>query len=201
MKSILVLWMLIAGSAIIYSFETTDPFQDEILQSGPDIGKDCPAFDPTHVSGPDKGTKACPMCKYGYQQGVMIWMNTDDWNNISTLTSALEKQIQKKGLKRIRVFLVYMNPDEKSKEEIEKLLTDFSKKNRLEKVAVTYIPTPTDPKTAGMYDINPDKKVKNTVIVYKSRGVFNKVINFTATDSTIEALVASVEKAEKTKKF
>lgn len=171
------------------------------LASGPGIGKDCPAFDPKHVSGPDKGSKACPMCKYGYQQGVLIWMNTDDWSNIGLLTSALEKEIKEKGLKRMRVFLMYMNPEEKSKDEIEKLLQDFSKKNDLSKVAVTYIPNPTDPDTAGLYDINPDKKVRNTVIVYKSRGVFDKTINFVCTESSIKELVAVVEKAEKTKKF
>jgi len=175
--------------------------QEQALTSGLDIGKDCPAFDPRHVSGPDKATTACPMCKYGYQQGVMIWMNTDSWDNISRLTVALEKEIQDKGLKRIRVFLMYMNPEGKSKTEMESMLTEFSKKNELKKVAVTYIPNPTDPKTAGVYDINPDKKIRNTVIVYKSRGVFDKVINFSAEPSSIEKLIASVRDAEMRKHF
>jgi protocatechuate 3,4-dioxygenase beta subunit len=175
--------------------------QDQTLTSGLDIGKDCPAFDPKHISGPDKGTSACPMCKYGYQQGVMIWMNTDSWDNISRLSVALEKEIQDKGLKRIRVFLMYMNPEGKSTAEMGTMLTAFSKENNLKKVAVTYIPNPTDPKTAGAYDINPDKKIKNTVIVYKSRGVFDKTINFTADPSSIEKLIASVRDAEQRKSF
>jgi protocatechuate 3,4-dioxygenase beta subunit len=166
--------------------------QDAALKSGIEIGADCPAFDPRHVTGPDKGTKACPMCKYGSGQGVMIWMNTDDWGNISTLTSALEKEIDKQGLKKFRVFLVYMNPERKSKPDIEKMLSEFSKKNNLKKLAVTYIPAPDDEETAGSYEINPDAKVKNTIFVYKKRGVIEKVINFVATDNSIKQLLSRI---------
>ena len=188
MKQIIILLVLfLAGNSVMYS-------QDQGLKSGLAIGEDCPAFDPKHVTGPDKGTKACPMCKYGSQQGIMIWMNTDDWNNMALLTSSLEKEISKKGLKKLRVFLMYMNPEGRSKEEMEKMLTDFSAKNELKKVAITYIPSPTDDETAGSYDINPDKQVKNTILVFKKRGVVDKKINFIATDASIRELLNSVEK-------
>ena len=166
--------------------------QDGTLKSGIEVGADCPAFDPRHVSGPDKGTKACPMCKYGSGQGVMIWMNTDDWDNISTLTAALEKEIDKKGLKKFRVFLVYMNPERKDKSEIEAMLSRFSRENNLKKLAVTYIPTPNDEETAGSYEINPDKKVKNTIFVYKKRGVVDKKVNFVATEASIKQLLSAI---------
>lgn len=191
---------LVTGLLLIFTLSAASG-QEQSLASGPDIGKDCPAFDPRHVSGPDKGTNACPMCKYGYQQGVMIWMNTDNWDNISRLTVALEKEIETRGLKRIRVFLMYMNPEEKSRTEVESMLKGFSEKNGLKKVAVTYIPDPADPKTAGLYDINPQKEVRNTVIVYKSRGVFNKIINFSSDQASIEKLITTVRDAEHSKRF
>jgi protocatechuate 3,4-dioxygenase beta subunit len=175
--------------------------EQEALTSGPDIGMECPAFDPKHVTGPDKGKSSCPMCRYGYQQGVLIWMNSDDWSNMETLTSSLESEIKRKGLKRIRVFLMYMNPENKTEEEIENLLETFSEKNNLNNVALTYIPNPTDPETAGLYNINPDAKIRNTVIVYRNRGVFDKVINFKSDHASIQKLIVSVEKAEQTKKF
>jgi protocatechuate 3,4-dioxygenase beta subunit len=121
------------------------PHQERVT-SGLPIGADCPAFDPKHVWGPDKGTSACPMCKYGYQQGVMIWMNTDNWDNISPLVIALDKEIQRKGLNRIRVFLIYMNSQKKSKLEVEDMLEKFSQKAGLTQAAVTYIPNPSDPR-------------------------------------------------------
>ena len=189
MKQLIIfLVILISGNLVVSA-------QDQSLKSGIGVGEDCPAFDPKHVSGPDKGTKACPMCKYGYQQGIMIWMNTDDWNNMSLLASALEKEINKKGLKKLRVFLMYMNPEGKSKDEMQNLLEEFSRKNDLQKVAVTFIPSPNDEHTAELYDINPDKKVKNTIFVFKKRQVTDKKINFIATETSIKELLRSVEKA------
>jgi protocatechuate 3,4-dioxygenase beta subunit len=175
--------------------------EQEALTSGPDIGKECPAFDPKHVTGPDRGKSSCPMCRYGYQQGVLIWMNSDDWSNMGMLTALLESEIEKKGLKRFRVFLMYMNPENKTEKEVENLLAAFQQKNNLNNVALTYIPNPTDPGTAGLYNINPDNKIRNTVIVYRNRGVFDKVINFRSDPVSIQKLIASVERAEQAKKF
>jgi len=45
------------------------------IKSGLAIGADCPAFDPLHLSGIDKGKHTCPMCKYGFGQGLMVWFN------------------------------------------------------------------------------------------------------------------------------
>ena len=171
------------------------------LQSGLPLGEDCPAFDPHHVWGPDKGTRACPMCKYGYQQGVMVWVNTDDWNNIVNLASALEAEIARKGLRRFRAFIIYMNPEGKSKEEVEQLLTLFGQRAQLHKVAVAWVPSPTDASTAGLYKINPDHRIRNTVMVYKSRGVYDKSINLEATPANIQALVQIVHKAEQARDF
>jgi protocatechuate 3,4-dioxygenase beta subunit len=175
--------------------------QTEQLLSGPGIGEECLAFDPQHVTGPDKGKSTCPMCRYGNQQGVLIWMNSDSWDNIGTLASVLEAEIEKKGFSRIRVFLMYMNPEHKTEAEVEELLGAFAKKYRLNKVAVTHIPAPADEETAGLYSINPNKEVRNTVIVYKSRSVFNKVINFNTDEASVQKLVTSVEKAEWAKKL
>ena len=176
------------------------PQYDRIaVNSGPLIGEDCPAFDPHHVWGPDKGTRACPMCKYGYQQGVLAWINTDDFANVKRLAVALEKEIEQKGTKRIRAFIIYMNPEGKPIEGVEKLLSDFARSSGLRRVAVTYIPTPTDLATATLYKINPDKGIRNTVIVYKSRGVFDKYVNFDSTPENLKELIGAVARAEATK--
>lgn len=79
--------------------------------SGLTIGENCPAFDPLHVWGPDKGSKACPMCKYGSRQGILAWINTDSWENVTRLARALDQQISEKGFNKLRAFIIYMNPD------------------------------------------------------------------------------------------
>ena len=173
--------------------------QLETLKSGPEVGEDCPAFDPKHVTGPDRGKKCCPMCMYGYQQGIMVWLNTDDFNSVAGMLTRLETEIDKKGLKRIRVFVIYMNPEKKSSAEIEKMLTTVASDNKLKKVALTYIPSPTDSETAGLYDINPNRAVKNTVIIYHDRTTFEKYVNFEPTERAVLGLIQTVERAEKSK--
>jgi protocatechuate 3,4-dioxygenase beta subunit len=173
----------------------------QTLSSGLAIGKDCPAFDPQHVSGPDNGTKACPMCKYGQRQGVLIWMNTDDWNNIGKITTTLEKEIDENGFNKIRVFIIYMNPSLYEKPLVEKLLTDFCRQANLNKVAMTYISNPNDPKSAGLYDVNPASEIRNIIFVYKKRGVYQKFVNLVATPESLDALLSAVHKAQRDKSF
>jgi protocatechuate 3,4-dioxygenase beta subunit len=171
------------------------------LQSGPNVGDECPAFDPQHVSGPDKGKKTCPMCKYGQGQGVLIWWNTDDPRNIAVIVQKLEAQIEKQSLQKIRVFVMYMNPNLETKDVVEEKLKRFVEKNELKKVAITYIPGPKDEETAGLYNINPDQSVKNTVIVYKKRGAFAKLVNMQGTETEINDLIKSVERAQSSKGY
>lgn len=169
-------------------------------QSGLLIGDECPAFRPRHVWGPDKGSTACPMCKYGNKQGVMAWINTDNWSNIAALAKSLDKKIEEQGLDKLRAFLIYMNPAGLKIEELENRLQEFAKDNELKNVAVLSIPSPHDEKNAALYRINPNKDVRNTLIVYKSRRVFDKYINFDYSDKNLALLFASIKKAESSKK-
>ena len=149
--------------------------KSDFIVSGLAIGADCPAFDPTHVSGPDKGKSACPMCKYGKGQGIMIWWNKDNLDELSIFASDMEKAIGQAGFAKLRLFIIYMNPQGKSVSEVENMVHRFSADNKLEKVAVTFIPSPTDTETAGPYHINPE--AENTIFVYRRRKVIEKFIN------------------------
>lgn len=189
MKTLTLLLLMLTIGASSYS---------QVADSGLAIGKDCPAFDPYHVSGPDKGTRTCPMCKYGYKQGVMVWVNNDDWESLSTIAIRLEAEINKRGIKNMRAFIIYMNPEERPLDEVMKTLTELSRKANLDRVALTCIPGPADPKSAKLFQINADKEIKNTVFVYKSRKVFEKFINLDATKD-LDNLLLSFEKTLKSK--
>jgi len=169
----------------------------EALDSGLKVGENAPAFDPTHVSGPDRGTSTCPMCKYGQGQGVMIWLNTDDLTDATAMAKRLEHEIQAKGLDKMRAFIVYMNPSGKLEQDVKTILADFTKAAGLKNVAVTYVPNPTDKETAGLYKINPDSTVKNTVLVYHKRTVVEKYVNMPATDAEMDRVVATIDRAAK----
>ena len=61
------------------------------LNSGLEIGEDNPSFTPFHAFGPDKGTRTCPVCKYGRFHGIVYFVgNTSNWVNIKKWLTFLE---------------------------------------------------------------------------------------------------------------
>jgi len=158
------------------------PFYDkEARFSGLLKGTECPAFDPLHVWGPDKGTKACPMCKYGIRsKGVMIWVNKNI-EGLGEVAQRLEAEMKQKGMNEARTFIIYTNPDRKSKSEVEQLLSDFARKNNLQNVALAHVPHVSDRSTAFLYRINP--LVDHTFILYNKRRVTGNFVNL-ATNQT-----------------
>jgi hypothetical protein len=93
-----------------------------------------------------------------------------------------------------------MNPDQLTSEELRARLKLFASKNNLDKVAIVCIPSPTDENTAGAYLINPDVRIRNTVIVYRNWEIFRKIINFTYDNASVNELISEVSKAEKGKR-
>jgi protocatechuate 3,4-dioxygenase, beta subunit len=155
------------------------------LQSGLELGDNCPAFEPIHLSGADKGSDACPMCKYGYGQGVMVWFNHTSIEKLNDFAQQLEKEMLVRGEKQLRVFLIYMNPmykenDAPSLAVLRKKLMQWCEEQQLRKVALLWTASPVD-ENCKLYKLNP--KAMNTVFVYQKRKVVEKWIN---TDYTRE---------------
>lgn len=159
------------------------------LSSGLKIGSNCPAFDPLHISGVDAGKKACPMCKYGYGEGIMIWINNPSVSAISSFTIMLENEIQKRGIRNFRVFLVYMKPPSEEEGVAIKKLISWTSQMNIRNVAVTLVPSATDEKTSIAYKINPSPEIMNTVFVYKKRKVADKFINIDYNEASFEKIM------------
>lgn len=166
------------------------------LESGLSIGANCPAFDPLHLSGADAGKKACPMCKYGQGQGIMLWFNHANVEQLQGFVQLLEREMQAKGETKLRVFLIYMNPFYKdnpnatSEEILKGNLRKWAEAMKLKKVALTWVPSPIDEKTAGLYALNPS--AKNTVFVYKKREVVAKWVNVEYDEKTLKEILAAL---------
>lgn len=155
--------------------------------SGIAVGAEAPAFDPYHVSGKDKGTKICPMCKYGMKtDGLMIWIN-DDLKNYEKMLCFLEAQYLTKSANTWKTFIVFMNPNREKETVLKQKLSDFAQKLNLKNVAFTFINTPTDAETAGVYTIN--SKVRNTIFAYKKRVITKKIVNFDTSNENFSSLV------------
>ncbi|MEP7229048.1 MAG: hypothetical protein ABI691_02270 [Ginsengibacter sp.] len=159
------------------------------FQSGLKVGSNCPAFDPLHLSGADAGKKVCPMCKYGYGEGVMIWINNTSISTISSFTIMLENEIQKRGIKNFRVFLIYMKPASENENAATKKLISWATNLNLRNVAVIIVPSVNDEKTADAYEINTSGDIVNTVFVYKKRVVADKFINISYDEKSFEKIM------------
>ena len=167
--------------------------------SGRDILAESPAFKPQHAWGADRGTHACPMCKYGYQPGVLYWVNSDaNWSEVENWAKWLENLSVRRGDKNFKAYLIYTNPQKLSRERLEAKLFAFGQKLNLQKVAVTYVPSVDDkPTETYLNEINP--ATTNTFIVYNNRKVADKFTNFLLTEQNKALLKTSVERAEKEK--
>jgi protocatechuate 3,4-dioxygenase beta subunit len=167
------------------------------LQSGLSLGDNCPAFEPLHLSGPDKGKHVCPMCKYGYGQGVMVWFNHTSLDRLERFATLLEGEIESRGEKQFRVFLVYMNPtyninkagDQKI---VQGKIEKWCAEQNLQRVAMLWVPSPVDEESCGIFKINP--KAENTVLVYKKRKVAAKWVNIEYDDQSVKAILSKIDR-------
>ena len=165
------------------------------IESGNPIGSESPAFSPLHVAGPDKGSHACPMCKYGYHPGVMVFLNTDtDWKNITTICKRLEEESIQRKSQKFKAYLIYTNPQKLGVKELERKLSKFAETLSIKNMAITYVPSINDIETEmDLNNIN--GKTKTTIIVYNKRMVFDKFIDFIPTEKNFNLLFNSVAQA------
>ena len=160
--------------------------------SGLQPGDPTPAFDPTHVSGPDAGTKTCPVCKYGARPAVQVWLAPDEsTENAAKFTEALGKAMSAHKDKDMKGFVVMMTMCQGCVAKAEK----FGKEMAVKNVGVTYVAT-TDPAVKG-YKINTSKDVKNTVMVYKDRKIVSTFVNLTPDKEGLAKLNAAIESVTK----
>jgi protocatechuate 3,4-dioxygenase beta subunit len=140
------------------------------LKSGLQLGDEVAAWNPIHVGGPDKGTRACPVCTYLEKPAVVVF--TRDGGNAAALAQRLEKLVavhQRHGLKG---FLVVIDG---TPEKLAKMTADL----RLQRIGVCYPDPQTRDKDLGeLYKIHPH--AQNTIIVYKDYKVTANFVNLDA---------------------
>jgi protocatechuate 3,4-dioxygenase beta subunit len=157
------------------------------LRSGVEKGASLPAYHPVHVTGADKGSDTCPVCKYPRNPAAQAWINTDDEKNVAALVAALEKASAKHADSKFKAFVVFMNPNREGADALKARLASLGEKHKIQNVALTFLPGPDDAAVKG-YGVNPDAKVRNTIFVYRNRTVDAKMVNFQADEKGIAAL-------------
>lgn len=164
-----------------------------LMQSGLHIGEDQPSFMPFHAFGPDKGSRACPVCKYGRYQGVIYFVgNKPDWSDIKKWLVFLEQQSATRG-KYLKVYFVYGKEKEYNKVTREKELEKLGEELQLKNIDLTYVPSFSDTESEiNLSQIDPN--VENTFIIYRNRTIIGKFINFKPAPDNFELIEAELNK-------
>jgi protocatechuate 3,4-dioxygenase, beta subunit len=161
------------------------------VDSGLRVGEMAPAYDPTHVAGPDKGTETCPVCKYGKRPAVQAWINGDDPENMKGLAEAMHDAVVKHSGKEFKAFIVVVADKPSAGRDLQK----WAETLPFQDVAVTFLPKNSD--AIEQYKINLDSAVKNTVFVYRDRKIDSKFVNLKADDKGKQELLAAIDKITK----
>ena len=122
-------------------------------QSDLEIGEENPSFIPFHAWGPDKGSRACPVCKYGRHHGILYFVGKrPDWAEIKVWLTYLERESVARS-ERLKVYFIYGNDDRYTKEartlELEQIGRSLDLKPTPENFGRISI---TLERTSGIYD-------------------------------------------------
>lgn len=146
------------------------------INSGRNVGEDVISFIPFHAWGPDKGTRTCPICKYGWYHGILYFVgNNPNWAEIKQWLPYLESE-SKKREKHLKVYFVYGNQKDYNKTARELELEKLGKELNLERVALTFVPSFSD--TVSEINLNKiNSNVNNTFLLYKRSKIVDKFVN------------------------
>lgn len=165
------------------------------LQSGLNIGEDQPSFIPFHAFGPDKGTRTCPVCKYGRYHGIVYFVGDNpNWEDIKKWLKQLDNE-SLSGENYLKAYFVYGNSNNYNKQtrqsELEKIGTELN----LQKIALTFVPSFADTESeANLNKIN--SSVENTIIIYRHRKIVDKYINLKPTEQNFKLIAEILDKTK-----
>jgi protocatechuate 3,4-dioxygenase, beta subunit len=164
-------------------------------QSGLEIGEDNPSFIPYHAFGPDKGTRTCPVCKYGRFHGIIYFVgNNPNWDDIKKWLTFLEQESIARS-KYLKAYFVYGNEKDYNKDKREKELENIGLELNLKNMALTFVPSMTDTESeVNLNKINPN--VENTFVIFKHRTIIDKFINFKATVENYNTISRTLDKTK-----
>jgi protocatechuate 3,4-dioxygenase, beta subunit len=162
--------------------------------SGLKPGEMVTPFAPTHVTGADKGTTTCPVCKYGKTPAVQVWVNGDKPSNIDNIATTLEGAIKMEGPNKVKAFVIFVKPANQSKARFSARLKAMASRDHLENVALLYVDG-NKSEAVEQYKINTSGHVKNTVIVYHDETVNANFVNLSGDEKGLMALKNAMMKA------
>ncbi len=158
-------------------------------ETGLSIGEESPSFTPYHAWGADRGSKACPVCKYGRNYGILYFVkNNNQLDEVRGWLIFLEKLSHEK-LDQLKVYLIVEAGDDRAAtvQRLEKLGRELD----IRRLALTVVPSFGDEGSdVVLYGLDsPDGlEARTTFIVYKGRVVIDKYENLEPVEADFQKL-------------
>ncbi len=136
-------------------------------RSGRAIGEDQPSFIPFHAWGPDRGSRACPVCKYGRYHGIIYFVGDDpDMAEVEQWLTFLEGQSVQRD-KYLKAYFVLGDAKDYDPAERRRALGSIGKRLGLERIALTFVPSLTD--SESEVDLNRlDGNIGNRFVIFRN---------------------------------
>lgn len=162
---------------------------------GKQVGEEVESFIPFHAWGPDKGSRACPICKHGWYNGILYFVgNHPDWNEIEKWLVFLESEAQRRE-QYLKVYFIYGNEIAYDQTERRKQLAAIGTKLNLQKTALTFVPSLTDSESEiDRNQIDPTRR--NTFIIYRRSRITGKFTDLEPTSANFEKIRNHLDAAE-----
>jgi protocatechuate 3,4-dioxygenase beta subunit len=162
-------------------------------ESGLAVGEDQPSFIPFHAYGPDKGTRTCPVCKYGRYHGLLYFVgNRPNWQVIRSWLTFLEREsaIRQQYLK---VYFIYANEQDYSKAARERELENLGRELGIQRVALTFAPSVLDEKTE-LHLNKIDATTEGVFVIYRHRRIVARFENLPPTEENFALISSTLDK-------
>lgn len=163
----------------------------KLQESGLSIGEKSPSFSPFHAWGPDKGSTACPVCKYGKNYGILYFVgNNPNWPEIKKWLTFLEQQSDRLNDK-MKVYFVYGNKQKYTAASRLQELEALGRSHGIRKMAITFVPSLGDQESeVHLNQIDPN--ITNTFIIYKNRIIIDKYTDLRPTEQNLKRLFTKI---------
>lgn len=165
-----------------------------VYNSGKNIGEDIISFTPFHAYGEDKGTKTCPICKYGWYHGILYFVgNKTNWKDIKEWLVFFDNESERRA-EYLKVYFVYGNEADYDEKERVQLLEKLGDELDLKKIALTFVPSFSD-KNSELYlnKINPD--LENTILIYKRSNIIDKYIDLKPNEENFKKITKRLDES------
>ncbi len=167
------------------------PIRDSLVFNGLKIGEEVKSFTPYHVWGPDKGSKTCPVCKYGWYHGILFFISEKSTFQETKVWLSFFEELSQKQNKHLKVYLVFSGDNSVLRKQLVQLGQELDIKN----VAITTVPS-FDHKKSDVFRNKLSLTDKSTLILYKRSIVTGKYLNPEPTEQIFEEIKRTLQEGE-----